>query len=529
MRPFMLGLLTLVVLPAVAQTPDTVRLVMPRGNGSILVSTVGGYELKQLALYDQGTRADLFVEDKANGLNISYLLRPIDSYTDTTEKCRNAVLGGILEGSLAKATVKDKKNDSRALPNGQTIAIGSYVIAKTLGVSLDQTNIFGFFVGGSTCAEIHISKMHASAADTALFNAALDSFTYDPAYTPRASDYTAIATVAAGRFGDASVAKIYNLRAADLGGAAVSSPSAANPRMGLNFALASHSGYLHLDDPNYAVTEASAKPNGMEFGLRAKNKVDGTQILGFLYLPAGAPSTAVDCREQQLKAEEQQGSYRKITGRRELTSSSGVPIAVVSYEQSKKPAPYGSVIRAFVANNGLCADIEFTGLAGIPPGTVDLLLATLSFDPNKPPDFFAKFAYATVLYDHQAYGPAAPIFEGAIPLASTTDDPITWSRVATDQASIAYGISGNLEKSRAVNEAAIARDPLYPLYYYNLADADAEAGNAAAARAHLEQAYARRANTVKGETMPDASKDDSILKLKSNKEFWAFVESIPKN
>jgi hypothetical protein len=33
-------------------------------------------------------------------------------------------------------------------------------------------------------------------------------------------------------------------------------------------------------------------------------------------------------------------------------------------------------------------------------------------------------------------------------------------------------------------------------------------------------------NTLPGETMPDPTSDDSILKLKSNQEFWSFVETL---
>ena len=39
----------------------------------------------------------------------------------------------------------------------------------------------------------------------------------------------------------------------------------------------------------------------------------------------------------------------------------------------------------------------------------------------------------------------------------------------------------------------------------------------------------RRANTLKGETFPDPSKDDSILKLKKDKAFWTFVQSLPRS
>ena len=95
---------------------------------------------------------------------------------------------------------------------------------------------------------------------------------------------------------------------------------------------------------------------------------------------------------------------------------------------------------------------------------------------------------------------------------------------------MSYGISGDIKRSRAVNEAAISSDPDYPLYYYDLACADAEEGKADAARVHLQQAFDRKANTLPGEHLPDPATDDSILKLKKNKEFWAFVQTLsPKS
>jgi hypothetical protein len=69
------------------------------------------------------------------------------------------------------------------------------------------------------------------------------------------------------------------------------------------------------------------------------------------------------------------------------------------------------------------------------------------------------------------------------------------------------------------------------LFFGNLTQKwlDAESGDATGAQEHLRQAFDRRANVIKGESMPDPTKDDSILKLKKDKAFWAFVQSLPRN
>ncbi len=79
-------------------------------------------------------------------------------------------------------------------------------------------------------------------------------------------------------------------------------------------------------------------------------------------------------------------------------------------------------------------------------------------------------------------------------------------RMVTDQAGMAYGISGNTQKARNLFRKGIVEDPDYPLNYYNLACADAEDRNLADARTHLQQAFAHKANVISGETMPDPTK-----------------------
>jgi tetratricopeptide (TPR) repeat protein len=91
---------------------------------------------------------------------------------------------------------------------------------------------------------------------------------------------------------------------------------------------------------------------------------------------------------------------------------------------------------------------------------------------------------------------------------------------------MAYGISGDTSKARSIFESAIARDPDYPMYYYNLACADAQEKKLGDARIHLQQAFARKTNMIPGETLPDPSKDDSFLPYQNEKDFWQFVESL---
>lgn len=292
----------------------------------------------------------------------------------------------------------------------------------------------------------------------------------------------------------------------------------------LSFALPEHPGSLSLNQGNFKIKELSAKPNNREFGVRAE---DGDlHLLAFLFLwPEKPHLTAETCRDEMIKSE---GAEEVIKGRLSFKSTSGVDIATVLMIPKSGNS---STVRAFVASGDLCADMSFTDPHPITEQMVPMektkaILNTLQFDPQAKPTFVGTFAYATVEWQNKQIKGAALAYKAALELVDTSDDPLKWRRVTTDQLSMSLGMSGDLQQSRAVNQAAIARDPDYPLYYLNLACADAEEGNAAAARTHLQQAFDRRANVLKGESFPDPSTDDSILKLKNDKDFWSFVESL---
>jgi tetratricopeptide (TPR) repeat protein len=157
---------------------------------------------------------------------------------------------------------------------------------------------------------------------------------------------------------------------------------------------------------------------------------------------------------------------------------------------------------------------------------MDAQLAAFTFDPDYTPTTQDYFALGTILYRvKKSYASAATYYQRALDTLPS-DAPINVRRVIVDQLSMSYGQSAQLKLSRDVNEAAIKSDPDYPLYYYNLACADAEQGNAKDAQLHLQQAFDRKANTIPGEKIPDPTQDDSILKLKKNAAFWTFVQTL---
>jgi len=75
-------------------------------------------------------------------------------------------------------------------------------------------------------------------------------------------------------------------------------------------------------------------------------------------------------------------------------------------------------------------------------------------------------------------------------------------------------------------EKGIADDPDYPLYYYNLACADASEKKLSDARRHLQQAFDRKANVNPGESMPIPVEDDSFVPFKGDRAFWTYLQGL---
>lgn len=295
----------------------------------------------------------------------------------------------------------------------------------------------------------------------------------------------------------------------------------------LSFALPDHPGKLSLDQGTFRVNEISAAPDGNRFGIRAEDH--DLHFSGVLSTKPPSPFglTASACRDQTLFAEGSK-SLDAAMNRIELESSTGVHIALVLMIPKDSSS---SAIRAFVASGDLCADLTFSTplpvkVMVVPMQRVRDILQTLTFDPKAPPSFRGAFTYATAEFNQHQYAGAATAYEAALRMVDTSSHPRTLRRVTTDQISLSLRLAGQLEQTRAVNEAAIAVDPSYPLYFYNLACADAAQGDAKAARIHLQQAFDRRSNTLPGEVLPDPATDPSILKLKPDASFWAFVQSL---
>ncbi len=99
-------------------------------------------------------------------------------------------------------------------------------------------------------------------------------------------------------------------------------------------------------------------------------------------------------------------------------------------------------------------------------------------------------------------------------------------RTLVDNLGVAYGISGQLERSRETFAYGLSKDPEYPMFHYNLACAHAELGERDAAIAELELAFRYEANMIEGETMPDPRNDPSFARYLLDDAFNRALQRI---
>lgn len=149
---------------------------------------------------------------------------------------------------------------------------------------------------------------------------------------------------------------------------------------------------------------------------------------------------------------------------------------------------------------------------------------------RQPANIYGFVWLGNSLFQQQKYSKAVAPYEKARALESSgaklSSDQ---DRILTDQLATAYGISGELSKSRVLLEDAIRKDPDYPLNYYNLACVFAEGNDKTAVLTNLSRAFQHKGHLIKGEQMPDPRADSSFQKYAEDADFRKLMKEIGYN
>lgn len=144
-----------------------------------------------------------------------------------------------------------------------------------------------------------------------------------------------------------------------------------------------------------------------------------------------------------------------------------------------------------------------------------------------PANISAQVYLGQTLFREKKYSDAVRPFEKALSLEiSGKALSLDQHRILIDQLAMAYGIEGQPRRARDLLETAVARDPEYPLNYYNLACVFAESGDKGRMLANLTLAFRYKDHVLKGERMPDPRLDSSFQKYVRDTDFVKLMNEL---
>ncbi len=275
--------------------------------------------------------------------------------------------------------------------------------------------------------------------------------------------------------------------------------------------------------------EVSIYDKGTRPVLLLHNETTGITASFILFPNQSGKPTSAGCRADAIEpVANNMGALISDRHDSDTPNSKGKQLAVTSYQlKLGNTGVKQHNLYAFFGDAATCAEVHLSLVGTKPDGEAHLQAALAAFNPDLAyqPSALDYFRIGTLLFQRSPEA-SVPYYRASLDHMLADSAQTTMHRVTTDQLVMALGISGDLAASRDLANKAIAADPDYPMNYYNLACADAEQGDAASARTHLQQAFDRKANTIPGETFPDPTQDNSIQKLKGDKAFWEFVQSL---
>lgn len=295
---------------------------------------------------------------------------------------------------------------------------------------------------------------------------------------------------------------------------------------------------VKIDSPGFAVESDGLKPDGRQY-LSANNSKSGL-VLSVTLEAANTPADERTCPgflKHRVDAMSELGP-------KDVKSSEVNSMTVIEYlipKASGLPIQQKNFVRA--AKENVFIDVHLSKVQ-FQPSDESLFLDVLNrirLEDRAPlsasktdtagtkasSEYFADGSRYYIAGDFRnAIGP----YENALALEKQQRQlSQSYWRVLIDNLGMAYGITGDLQKSEATFNYGISEDPVYPMFYYNLGCVAAERNDMNRAMDFLGKAFARKANAIPGEGMPDPRKDDSFQRFMSNSQFRKFANSLESN
>jgi len=291
------------------------------------------------------------------------------------------------------------------------------------------------------------------------------------------------------------------------------------------YALPDKVGGLEVRLGNFQVRGVSLRPDGSGIQIGAADK-DGGMVTIFVQLSDG-PGGATACRAKWWP--ETRDSFVKKTNAKlvGVTQYELNDVAIVEYripEFQGKPVNQ-SIIHTYYAGGDIWAEVHLSRMGDVQP--LKTFLSRVKILPDYKPRAMEYLEFGSARYEEHDYANAAKYYQHALDLHNGGDTlaPVLW-KVLVDNLGMSYGISGDNERAQKVFLAGIQQDPSYPMFYYNLACADAGMNDLDGALENLKKAHEHKANMLPGESLPDPKTDDSFTKYANDPKFQAAARSF---
>ena len=255
----------------------------------------------------------------------------------------------------------------------------------------------------------------------------------------------------------------------------------------------------------------------------------GWVFSAFLY-PREKNQTAAELREQALVGLRKAGAENgfKIEAMKTFERGDFAMREYMIPEFHGQPVHQKNVFGYAVTRNmGLDFHISKISYAAKDDNFFDSLINGLHLLQDYKPDSATEFGYGSIFYLHRDWARASVHYERSLQLEkqSRTLNPTQWN-VMVDNLGMAYGMSGDMSKAKAIFEYGTQENPTYPMFRYNLACADAELGDLDAALEQLKLAFQNKSHSNPGEGMPDPAKDDSFKRYLNDPRFAKLTKEL---
>ena len=266
--------------------------------------------------------------------------------------------------------------------------------------------------------------------------------------------------------------------------------------------------------------------------LQAGNKL-GWEFSSFLY-PRGTPSNSKELRESMLE-NQRKGAEKAGYKLEQVKQYERGPIAMLEYNiETFKGAPvHQKNVFGYLISGSLGLDFHLSKIAfqSEDQKFMDSFVGGISLLENYEPDSKTQFGYGSIYYLQRNWPKAITHLQKALDAErrKATLAPDEW-RVLVDNLGMAYGISGDLAKSKSTFEYGIAADPRYPMFHYNMACYYGESNDMDHALQELKAAFDNRSHVIAGEGMPDPRQDDSFRNFLKDPKFQTATQQMcPKS